>query len=732
MRNKLKILLAIDIALLLIIVPYKLYLFAFEKDFNSFNIANIEQAQANVAGGPGFSFAVLGKIENSIDVFNKRTIPDINGDNDISFVVSTGDAVLDGAEDKYRILEQSFKRLTAPAIAGIGAREITEGGALRYYEHFGPYYFSFAASDSYFIFLDSTGQSSEQWQREWLLTEMETASRYSHIFVFINKFPDADDGFRDFLTGTFTKYNVDAVFSSGGFIFEETEIGGVKYYVSGGGGGGLDADDSMSFYHYLKVNVADGNVDVRIVKQDDQSNSYLLKLLEMAWIRIHSLFYVNMLNFTLVIGVLALFGILLYIKASKDVDYYRSFKYPDIAASEGKPLKIAMFTNNYLPFIGGVPISIYRLSKGLRARGHTVYIFAPEYPEKSEADPFVIRCKLLTYHRSKVFNYAVVNLFSPKIAGEFAKGGFDLIHVHHPFWMGGKGRRLGKKYGIPVVLTYHTRFDSYYHYIPFMKLMFKNIISHHIIKRFAQGCDAIFAPAETSKEYLSNIGVSRPIEIISTGIDFDDFDIASPDGLRGKYAAPDEVLLCSVSRLSQEKNIFFLIEGLKYIKEHASKPFKCIVIGDGPERGAIEKAISECGLDDTVLLIGNVPPQDVGRYYLASDIFVFASKSETQGMVVLEAMAGRCPVVAVLSSGIEDAVINGYNGYKTEEDARVWGEKAMLLIEDEGRLKEMSGNARRYAEKFSLDEMASRAYETYAKAIMKHKNQTDIKGGHGE
>lgn len=389
-----------------------------------------------------------------------------------------------------------------------------------------------------------------------------------------------------------------------------------------------------------------------------------------------------------------------------------------------KPLRIAMFTNNYYPFVGGVPISIDRLTRGLRKRGHTVVIFAPQYPEQEpDTDPDIIRCKLLRYHRTKLFDFAVTDLFSRDIDFEFARRGFDIIHVHHPFWMGAKGLTLGRKYGIPVVLTYHTRFDKYYHYLPVMKGFFKSYISHSIVKYFTQRCDAVFSPTQTSLEYLESIGVRTPATILPTGVEIEEQD--EPVGELRKALAPGgEALLCTVSRLAREKNIGFLLDGIRHIKEHTATPFKCVIIGDGPERGEMEDTISRTGLRGTVLLAGTVTPGEVARYYRASDLFVFASRSETQGMVLLEAMAGRCPVVAVSSGGVDDMVIDGYNGYKTREDIEDWSQRVIDLMANGEKLRELSQNAAEYAKRFSLDVMAEQAETAYRSVIRK-------KGRHG-
>ncbi len=384
---------------------------------------------------------------------------------------------------------------------------------------------------------------------------------------------------------------------------------------------------------------------------------------------------------------------------------------------EDKPLRIAMFTDNYYPFIGGVPLSIGRLTKGLRAMGHSVTVFCPKYPEQKDADPDIVRCKLLRYHKTKVYNFPIINVYSRRIRAEYLRRGFDVVHSHHPFWMGKKGYRLAKKSGIPTVFTFHTRYDHYSHYLPFFKKFFKAYIANRFIKRFSGHCSAVFAPTQTAKEYLIELGVKTPVEILPTAIEINEAEVDQT--LRNKLAPAGEILLCTVSRLAKEKNFSFLLEGIRAIKERTDMPFRCVIVGDGPERSDIEASIQAYGLEDTVLLAGSVPPEQVEGYYRASDLFVFASQSETQGMVLLEAMAGRCPVVAVSSGGVDDVVENGKNGYRTRENAEEWAGRVIELMSDEKKRRAMSDNAYERAKQCSVESMAAQAIRTYRSVIGK-------------
>ncbi len=385
-----------------------------------------------------------------------------------------------------------------------------------------------------------------------------------------------------------------------------------------------------------------------------------------------------------------------------------------------RKLNIAMFTNNYSPYIGGVPISINRLANGLREKGHNVFIFAPNYPEADpDNTPYTVRCKLLCYYKRKQFNYAVVNIFSSQIKKIFASLNIDVIHVHHPFWMGSLGLTLGKKNRIPVIFTFHTRLDKYAHFVPCFKTIFEKYFSHYIIQHFSYKCNAIFAPTNSAKAYLEMIGVNRYKTVLTTGIDFSksDANLSEISTIRKSYAGENTFLLCTVSRLSKEKNIFFILEGIEKLKEKTDISFKFLLIGDGPEKNTIKKSIREKNLEDIVFLLGAVSPEKVCKYYSASDIFVFSSQSETQGIVLLEAMAGECPVVAIRSNGIDDIIKDGYNGFKTPKSTSLWSEKILLLMEHPELLKQMSKNAYIFCKDFSIEKMAEKAEKEYLRVI---------------
>ncbi|QEK13451.1 glycosyltransferase family 4 protein [Crassaminicella thermophila] len=395
---------------------------------------------------------------------------------------------------------------------------------------------------------------------------------------------------------------------------------------------------------------------------------------------------------------------------------YKNAPYTPVAFKEKKQLHIAMFTNNYLPFIGGVPLSIHRLAEGLRELGHRVYIFAPEYPMyKNHDHEDIIRCKLLKYLKTDKFNFAISDIFSSHIEETFKNLPIDIVHVHHPYWMGEKGMSLAKKYKIPIVFTYHTRFERCVHMIPYIGKKIGEWLPNHMVKQFSSDCDGVFAPTLSAKEHLQSLAIKTPIEILPTGIDLNQYKVTykETEQIRRKYLKEEHILLFCASRLSKEKNLFFLLEGLKHVKNHTSVKFKCIIAGDGPEKQNIKNYIFKHKLNDIVYLLGEIPPTEINKYYMASDIFVFSSTAETQGLVILEAMAASLPVVAVSSFGIRDIIKDGVNGYITKEKIEDWANQLIVLLENPRKLKQMSIEAFKTATKYTIDTMAKKAVQVY-------------------
>ena len=733
-KKRLVLYLILTLLLLVVLVSYRVYLFVREKDYQALNAENIERIESSLHGKTGCRFAVVGNIRNSMRIFERRITPLINSSGE-DFMISLGNAVYKGTEGNYRLLYRGLKNLKIPYLMAVGNNEVENFGAGEFYRHFGPYFFSFHLENAYFIFLDSTGETSWKWQLPWLEKKLTSSGQYPYRFVFLNHSVFSLPGFdpddthyvldiklsRE-LQQLFSRYRVTAVFSSGYPTYHECVEQGVRYIISGGGGGLLI--DSREPYQIVNVAVGPGQVTFEDIEAPEHLGTFYEKL-ETLKLYLHSFFYMSLFNILLVLSMISLVALKLYSMILRQESLYRDFSVDETAFLQ-KPLRVAMFTNNYLPFIGGVPLSIDRLYRGLVQIGEAVTIFAPAHPEPwiDPEDGSVVRCPALFNLRLEGF--PVANVFSRKIKAALTAFEYDLVHVHHPFWLGKKGMHYAKKHGLPVVFTYHTRLERYTYYFPFPGTALKNMVAHLMIKRFANHCDAIITPTPSTEEYLRNLGVSALIETIPTGISMEDYKCWTPQqvqALRSRYTASDEPLLISVSRMAMEKNLDFLIDGLAKVKKLTRIPFKCLLVGEGPERRRLEEKAALLGLNEQVVFAGKMSPRDVALCYLAADLFIFASTSETQGMVLIEAMAGGCPVVAVRASGVYDVVKDGYNGLMVAESTESWAEAVAALITDHQRRSALSKNSRVFAEDYSEDKIAEKVLRLYQRVVILGKSK---------
>jgi 1,2-diacylglycerol 3-alpha-glucosyltransferase len=210
------------------------------------------------------------------------------------------------------------------------------------------------------------------------------------------------------------------------------------------------------------------------------------------------------------------------------------------------------------------------------------------------------------------------------------------------------------------------------------------------------------------------------VETIPTGIETAAYSARNPRDValfRDRYA-PKGRLLVSVSRMAREKNLDFLIEGIRKVFDGVQEPVHCLLVGDGPERKRLEEKVSELGLSARFHFTGQMDPPDTVLAYLASDLFVFASTSETQGMVLVEAMAGGCPVVAVNASGVYDVVEDGFNGYKVPESTDIWASTVVRLLEDHDQHAKLAANCRKFARKYSEKKIAGKVFNLYERVIV--------------
>jgi glycosyltransferase involved in cell wall biosynthesis len=265
---------------------------------------------------------------------------------------------------------------------------------------------------------------------------------------------------------------------------------------------------------------------------------------------------------------------------------------------------------------------------------------------------------------------------------------------------------------VPIIFTHHTRYEDYTHYVPFSDAMRE--VAIQIPTHFANLCDGVIAPSESIARVIRKRGVTAPMTVIPTGIDVQAFASADGARFRKRLNIPaDAIVVGHVGRLAQEKNLGYLAEGVaRFLAREPRARF--LVVGDGPAREELKEVFDRQGVAERLLLAGKRTGRVLREAYRAMDVFAFASQSETQGMVVAEAMAAGAPVVALNASGVREVVRDGSNGFLLPADAppEAFADALARCVEPPVR-EELSRGAHLTAAEFSQERSARRALAFY-------------------
>lgn len=327
-----------------------------------------------------------------------------------------------------------------------------------------------------------------------------------------------------------------------------------------------------------------------------------------------------------------------------------------------------MFTNTFTPHIGGVSRSVSALVAGLRAEGHQVLVVAPEFPGDTPRQDQVIRISAFQNFGGSDFSVPIP--ISRTLAKKLDDFDPDIIHSHHPFLLGGTALRVSSTRNIPIVYTYHTRYDLYGHYV---------IKNSDITKRlalaisvgYAELCDTVIAPSKSMAEFLAPKIKTAPVVVIPTGVNTQQVDSTDTAEIRAEFGIPDDAFVVGhVGRLAEEKNLEFLTRALIQFL-HGNTKAHAIIAGDGETANHMRQEFDHASLTGRVHMPGFMTGQKLARAYASMDVFAFTSISETQGLVLIEAMAAGVPVVALDANGVRDVVEDKTNGSLLPGDASI-------------------------------------------------------------
>ena len=378
-------------------------------------------------------------------------------------------------------------------------------------------------------------------------------------------------------------------------------------------------------------------------------------------------------------------------------------------------MRILMMTNTYFPIVGGLEQSVYSFSEEFKTLGHEVLIVTPTFAGAPVEEHGVIRLPAFQKFGWTIFsvNFPVSGLLT-RLMKEFSP---DIVHAHCPFFMGDFALRLSRQHAIPLVFTYHCMFEEYVQDWPVQNEGVKRFIVK-LAAGYANFVDRLIVPCESVQEILLKRGVKTPMEVVPTGVDLKRFSKGDGKGFRERHQIPiDALVIGHAGRLAAEKNLDFLINCMvealkKEPRAHA------LIVGRGSSEKMIKDTFEKAGLEKRLHLVGVLHYQHLVDAYFAMDVFAFASLSETQGIVLIEAMASGAPVVALDAPGARDVVKDHHNGRLLAQmdtpsfvDALLW---VLRCSSEESQT--MKQAARVTAQKYSIELSAKRMLEVYEDA----------------
>jgi glycosyltransferase involved in cell wall biosynthesis len=360
-------------------------------------------------------------------------------------------------------------------------------------------------------------------------------------------------------------------------------------------------------------------------------------------------------------------------------------------------------------------------------QGHNVFVFAQSDGNYKDNEPFIFRYPSLPLPLPGDISAAIP--VSPFVDQLLPALKLDVIHTHHPILLGQTAARKAAELGLPLIFTFHTKYWEYTHYVPFsqetIQEFLKNAI-HRWLTDFMQKCQHIIIPSESMRDILvKDYGLNDRYTVVPTGTNLEPFQQADGKALRQANGWQNETVLISVGRLAPEKNWDTLLQA--FAKVNAKHPnLRLVLIGDGPAKDSLQLLASELGIADQVTFTGALPFEEIPRYLKAADAFCFASITETQGLVTIEAMAAGLPTVAVDGSGTRDIVEHGKQGYLVENDPNALAKGMSKLLSDSGRLKRFSHNALKKAKTFDVDQLGKQVVSVYEQAIQDKKDNVYV------
>lgn len=386
-------------------------------------------------------------------------------------------------------------------------------------------------------------------------------------------------------------------------------------------------------------------------------------------------------------------------------------------------MRVVMVSDVYFPRVNGVSTAIQTYHQALRLHGVDVRLVAPDYarPCADDEDGWITRVsgrpvpgdpedRLVRWGRMHETVEAVV------------EQGCDLIHVQTPFVAHYAGCATAKRYGVPVIATYHTLFEEYLkHYAPLLPASLLRGLARRFSRRQCNALDAVIVPSRAIEQRLGDYGVTTPMHVLPTGISLSMPADSGREAFRERHSIdPARPVALFVGRVAHEKNIDYLLDVVDLARAWVPD-ILLVIAGEGPALPSLRRLVAERSLHTCVQLIGYLERQhELPACYAAADVFVFASRTETQGLVLLEAMAAGLPVVALAEMGTVDILGVGRGAVVPEDNPYAFALAVADVLRDPARRHALSEDGRTYAAEWSDTALAGRMAELYRDIIRAH------------
>ncbi len=362
-------------------------------------------------------------------------------------------------------------------------------------------------------------------------------------------------------------------------------------------------------------------------------------------------------------------------------------------------MRILIFSNAYKPSVSGVVRSIELFRRGLMDADHEVHLIVPEYEDYEDDEPYVFRFPALDLPEQ--LDLSLVIPFKIPMAATVRGIKPALIHSQHPFVMGELAAAFARDLKLPLVFTFHSRYDEYaQRYVPIVPKL-ASMVTEEIVKRYLEKCTHVVAPTPSIRDLiLHEYAVNVPVTVVPTPVDLSEYHDLDPKRVRAALGLKDADLLLYVGRLSKEKNLGFLLRAFARIVLKRPQA-RLLLVGKGPHEHGLRHMVRELDLGERVIFTGSIPHSEVPHYVAAADLFVFSSVIETQGLALIEAMAAGTPVVAVEALASVDVLVEG-GGVLVPPREDAFADGVLGLLADESRRQAMGEQAARAAQRYSI------------------------------